>query len=144
MGGLTRHLALPTQTGPTAGDPGWRDRPDHFFVISQLKCTWTRFTEIAGLQSNEFVNTVFSEASGNRSHIQAYSVMTMTNGDKVYSRGQGSATQKEGVFETEGKWSYAGGTGKLKGLKGKGTFKGKGAPDGTSTYEMEGEYELPK
>jgi hypothetical protein len=44
----------------------------------------------------------------------------------------------------EGKWSFGGGTGKLKGLKGKGTYKGKGAPDGTLTVEVEGEYELPK
>jgi hypothetical protein len=119
------------------------DRPDHFFTISQFKCTWTKFVEIAGLQSNEFVNTVFTEVSGNRSHGQAYTVVTMTNGDKYYARSQGSATLKDGAFETEGKWSYAGGTGKLKGLKGQGTYKGKGAPDGTSTYEMEGEYELP-
>jgi hypothetical protein len=44
----------------------------------------------------------------------------------------------------EGTWSFVGGTGKLKGLKGKGTYKGKYAADGTSTYEIEGEYELPK
>jgi hypothetical protein len=43
----------------------------------------------------------------------------------------------------EGSWSYTGGTGKLKGLKGKGTFTGKAAADGTVTYEVEGEYTLP-
>jgi hypothetical protein len=69
----------------------------------------------------------------------------MTNGDKYYARIQASGTLKDGVLEsTEGKWSYAGGTSKLKGLKGKGTYTGKGAPDGTSTLEVEGEYELPK
>ena len=119
------------------------DRPNHSFVISQTKCTST--LEIAGVQSKEEVATLFSEVSGNRSYVQSYGVFTMTNGDKYYARSQGSATLKEGVFESiEGKWSHAGGTGKLKGLKGKGTLKGKGAPDGTFTLEVEGEYELPK
>ena len=121
------------------------DQPNHSFVISQMKCTYTKPLEIAGVQSKESVFTIFSEVSGNRSRAQAYGVVTMTNGDKFYVRPQGSATLKEGVPESmEGKWSFAGGTGKLKGLKGKGTFKSKGAPDGTSTVEVEGEYELPK
>lgn len=121
------------------------DRPNHSFVIYQLKCTWTKSVEIAGVQGKEDVETAFSEVSGNRSRGQSYGVGTTTNGDKYYLRSQYSATLKEGVLETsEGKWSYTGGTGKLKGLKGKGTYTGKGAPDGTSTYEVEGEYELPK
>jgi hypothetical protein len=121
------------------------DRPNHSFLISQTKCTWTKSPEIVGLQSKEDVYTQFFEVSGNRSHGQEYGVGTMTNGDKYYVRAQYSATLKEGVLESaEGKSSFAGGTGKLKGLKGKGTFKGKGAPDGTATYEVEGEYELPK
>jgi len=121
------------------------DRPNHSFVISQMKCTWTKSLEIGGVQSKEDVYTQFVEVSGNRSYGQLYGVGTMTNGDKYYLRPQGSGTLKEGVFESmEGKWSFAGGTGKLKGLKGKGTYKGKGAPDGTFTVEVEGEYELPK
>jgi hypothetical protein len=121
------------------------DRPNHSFVISQMKCTWTKSLEIAGVQTKEDVYTEFYEVSGNRSHGQGYGAGTMTNGDKYYVRGQDSATLKEGVLESiEGKSSFAGGTGKLKGLKGKGTYKGKGAPDGTLTLEFEGEYELPK
>jgi hypothetical protein len=121
------------------------DRPNHSFAISQTKCTWTKPAEIAGVQSKEHVSTSFSEVSGNRSRDQGYPVGTMTNGDKYYGRTQSSATLKEGVPESmEGTWSFAGGTGKLKGLKGKGTYKGRGAPDGTFTVEVEGEYELPK
>jgi len=70
---------------------------------------------------------------------------TMANGDKMYVRIQGSSTLKDSVVESaEGAWSFTGGTGKLKGVEGKGTYKGKGAPDGSATYEVEGEYELPK
>jgi len=121
------------------------DRPDHAFVIGKYNCTYTKPLEIAGVQSKEEVETIFSEVSGNRSHDQGYIAGTMSSGDKYYIRFQGPSTLKDGVPESiEGKWSFAGGTGKLKGLKGKGTYTGKGAPDGASTLEVEGEYELPK
>jgi hypothetical protein len=69
----------------------------------------------------------------------------MANGDKVYSRGEGSISLKDGAPQTEeGKWTFAGGAGKFKGLKGKGTYKCQFAADGTGTCEVEGEYELPK
>ena len=48
------------------------------------------------------------------------------------------------LASAKGEWSYTGGTGKLKGIKGKRTYTGKGAPDGSATYDVEGEYELPK
>jgi len=121
------------------------DRPNHSFAISQIKCTWTRPLEIAGVQSKEDVYTGFSEARGNRSNDHSYGVVTMANGDKCFVRPQESSTLKDGMLESaEGKWTFVGGTGKLKGLKGKGTYKGKGAADGTSTWEIEGESELPK
>jgi hypothetical protein len=69
----------------------------------------------------------------------------MANGDSMYVRTQSSATMKDGAVESaEGTWSFSGGTGRLKGVKGKGSFKGKGATDGSVTYDVEGEYELPK
>jgi hypothetical protein len=121
------------------------DQPNHFFVISQMKCTWTKPLEISGVQSKEGVFTAFTEVTGNRARDQEYDVVAMTNGDKCYVRRQGSSTLKDGVLESaEGKWSFAGGTGKLKGLKGKGTYTAKTAPDGMAHVEAEGEYELPK
>ena len=67
----------------------------------------------------------------------------MANGDKMHVHTQGSATLKDGAVESaSGTWSFTGGTGTLKGVKGKGTFKGKGAPDGSVTYEVKGEYTL--
>jgi len=44
---------------------------------------------------------------------------------------------------TEGTWSYTGGTGKLKGIRGKGTYKGKTDSSGNMVAEIEGDYELP-
>jgi hypothetical protein len=46
---------------------------------------------------------------------------------------------KEGPESDEGTWSYAGGTGKFRGLKGKGTYKGKMEADGF-VDTIEGEY----
>jgi hypothetical protein len=121
------------------------DRPNHSFVISQTKCTWTKPLEIAGVQGKEDVYTEFSEVSGNRARVQGYGIGTMTNGDKFYGCLQCSSVLKEGATESgECTSTFVGGSGKLKGLKGKATGKGKGAADGTSTWEIEGEYELPK
>ncbi len=121
------------------------DKPGHAFVISQTKCTWTKPIEIAGIQSKDDVYAGFSEVSATNSRYQSYGICTMTNGDKAYVRPHGSATIKDGVpVSAEGKWTFVGGTGKLKGLKGKGTFKSENHPDGTSVVEVEGEYTLPK
>jgi hypothetical protein len=121
------------------------DQPNHSLMISKGKCTWTKPMEIAGTRTKEDVGTGFDEVSGNKSHGHSYVVGTLANGDKMHVRTQGSATMKDMVIESaEGTWSFTGGTGKLKGVKGKGTYKGKGAPDGSATYEVEGEYEVPK
>ena len=120
------------------------DSPNHSFNIDQGKCNWTKPLDIAGAQTKEAVITGFREVSGNRMNSHYYDVVTMTTGDKWYGRSQGTAILKDGVPESiEGTWTFVGGTGKLKGIKGKGTLKGKVAPEGI-TYEVEGEYELPK
>lgn len=122
------------------------DRTNHSFVISQGKCTWTKPVEIEGIQSKEGVCTESAEISGNTSRYRFYYVVTMASGDKVFYRGEGTMTLKGGVPQSaEDKWTLAGGTGKLKGIKGKGTNKLKTAgADGSSTWDTEGEYELPK
>jgi hypothetical protein len=121
------------------------DHPGHSLMISKGKCTWTKPMDIAGTQTKEDLGTNFDEVHGNKSQGHGYVVGTMANGDKMYVRIQGSSTLKDGAVESaNGAWSFTGGTGKLKGVKGKGTYKGEGAPDGSATYEVEGEYELPK
>ena len=122
------------------------DRPNHSFAITQGKCTWTKPVEIEGIQSKEGVWTEFAEIRGNNSRYRFYYVDTMANGDQSFYRGKGTMTLKGGVPQSaEEKWTLVGGTGKLKGLKGKGTNTLKtAAADGSSTWDIEGEYELPK
>ena len=121
------------------------DHPGHSLMISKGKCSWTKPMEIAGTQTKEDVGTNFDEVNGNKSQGHGYVVGTLANGDQMYVHIQGSSTLKDGAVETaQGTWNFTGGTGKLKGVKGKGSYKGKGAPDGSATYEVEGEYQLPK
>jgi len=137
----TNHCAKPDpQSAVQVGD-----RPNHAFSVGQSKCAWTKPWEIAGTPGKQGVATFSGEITSNTSRFHAYYVDEMANGDKAYYRYQGTATLKDGVTQTEeGTWSLIGGTGKLKGAKGKGTYKSKAGADGTMTYEVEGEYELPK
>jgi hypothetical protein len=50
---------------------------------------------------------------------------------------------KDGKPLSTGTWRYIGGTGKFKGIMGKGTYKG--GPDASGNYvsEVNGEYTLP-
>jgi hypothetical protein len=122
------------------------DRSDHSFNIEQGKCTWTTPVEIAGIQSKQGVYTMLAETSGNRVRYRFYYVDTMVNGDKAFYRGHAVMTVKDGVPQScVENFIIAGGTGKLKGLKGKGTNTFKAvASDGSGTWVTEGEYELPQ
>ena len=122
------------------------DRPNHSFAISQGKCTYTKPVEIAGIQSKEGVYTTLTETSGNTLRYRFYYVDTMASGDKAYYRGEGTMTVKDEVPQSgDEKWTLVRGAGKLKGIKGKGTNTLKtAAADGSSTWDIEGEYELPK
>ena len=121
------------------------DHPNHSFSISKGKCTWTKPIEIVGTQAKESVGTFFDEITGNKSSGHGYVVDTWANGDKSYVRVQTKGTLKDGKPESgQGTWILTGGTGKLKGIKGKGTSKPTFAPDGSATIEVEGHYELPK
>ena len=116
------------------------DRPDHMMSLIKDKCTWTS-GEIRGVQVKEEDDTIVSDISGSRSRDRGNGVGTLANGDKAFVQFQGTNTIKDKMpVTTQGTWSFTGGTGKMKGLSGKGTYKGKWNPDGTSTFEIEGEY----
>jgi hypothetical protein len=119
------------------------EQPSHAFVIGKAQCTWTGFT-VAGQDYKEGVSVSLGEISGDANSYHGYHVATTAAGDKSVSRFEGSAKLKDGnpVGES-GTWVLTSGTGKLKGIKGKGTYKGTPNADGTMTYTVEGEYTLP-
>jgi len=120
------------------------DRPDHMLGVAQIKCTYTKPMEIGGDKSKEGVSTETSDISGNTSRPRGFHVVTMESGDKVFFSYQGTATSKDNaIVELKGSWSMNGGSGKMKGVKGKGTFTC--APSGDSlSCDVEGEYQLAK
>lgn len=119
------------------------DHPGHMLVIEKGSCTWNTPVEIAGLKSTGYTYTEALDVSGAKLQVHGYVVITMENGDKAYARYQGTGSMTGGTTTGDGAWSYTGGTGKLKGLKGKGTDKVSGGSDGSET-QVEGEYSLPE
>lgn len=120
------------------------DRTGHALSVSKIACAWTKPMEIAGLQTKDGYDVVSGDGSGDKVRGTGYHVSNMSNGDKIYVRFQGNDTMKDGKpGTTAGTWSYTGGTGKLKGIKGKGTYKGTADANGNMVSEVEGEYELP-
>jgi hypothetical protein len=118
------------------------DHPGHALVIGKVKCTWTKPMDLGGAQTKTGEDTVFSDAEGTRSRDSGYHITTMDSGDKFVVRFTGSATLgRDGAVQAQtGTWSFVRGGGKLKGIAGKGTYKGTGGADGGVTTDVEGEY----
>jgi hypothetical protein len=121
------------------------DKPGHAYAISQGKCTWTKPMTIEGIQTKEDVGTNNEEITTTRARSRGYVLGTMSNGDKFTVRTDGTDALKDGKPQsTSGTWSFVSGTGKMKGIKGGGKFKGKPEADGSMVIEVEGEYTMPK
>jgi hypothetical protein len=120
------------------------DRAGHALGVEQLKCHAAKPMEIGGDKAKEGLATDTFEASGDNLRFRGVYVVTMQSGDKAFMPYQGTGTTKEGKpVESKGTWSYVGGSGKLKGIKGKGTFHC--TPSGEEwSCDIEGEYELAK
>ncbi len=121
------------------------DRADHAMVVAKVACNWTKPMEIAGVKTKDGASVSSEEKSGMKSSGSGVHWTAMDNGDRIFVRFHGKTIyDKDGrATAADGNWSYTGGTGKMKGIKGKGTYKGKGNPDGSATYEIEGDYTLP-
>jgi hypothetical protein len=120
------------------------DQPDHTYTISQFKCTAVK-GEIAGSKEKDGAGTQFDDVKGNTSRYHGVFIDTLANGDKINVHYEGTATLEKGqVQSTSDTWTIMSGTGKLKGVKGKGTCKGKGSPDGSTTFDCTGTYTVGK
>jgi hypothetical protein len=121
------------------------DSANHMIGISQVEdATCSRPWEIEGLIFPKGVNTAFLDMVGSTIRIRrGYSVSTAVSGEKVYARYWGTMTVEGHSESGDGTWSFYGGTGKVKGIKGKGTWKCKTVGENLSC-DAEGEYELPK
>jgi len=132
----------------TKADPSYSidvaDHAGHAMTLNKAACTWSDATAVAGLTAKTGEDVVTGEMDGTTGHDTGYHVATMDNGDKLMVRFTGTATlAKNGPATLQGKWTYVSGTGKLKGIKGGGTYKGTGNADGSSEVVVEGTYTLP-
>jgi hypothetical protein len=116
------------------------DREDHSYSIAQGKCT----SEKGGMgndKEQEGTYNEFSDTIGGAAQVHGVFVVTLASGDKVIYLYHGTRTWKDGSLESGAdKWTLPGGTGKYKATTGEGSCKGKGNPDGSSTWNCEGSY----
>ena len=121
------------------------DKPNHAYAIVKATCTWTKPFEIGGSPVKDGTETISSEMSGDKGSDHGYFAGTTAGGDTYTVKFGGTSHSKDGKpAGNEGTWSFTGGTGKLKGVKGGGKYKsGPSAADGTITTQIDGEYSLP-
>jgi hypothetical protein len=119
------------------------DRPDHQLGVEAARCTWPKPMEIGGAKTKDSVATQVDDIKGDNSRFHGVHELTFDSGDKVALPYQGSGTVKNNQEISRGTFTFADGTGKLKGIKGNGTFSCKPA-GGATSCEVEGEYELPR
>jgi hypothetical protein len=120
------------------------DHAGHVVMLQKLACTWTTPLETGGLKSVSGVNVETDDMTATKLTASGNHTTTTDNGDKYFVTYHGSGPVKDGKpGDGSGTWMYTGGTGKLKGLKGKGTYTIKFEADGTATAQVEGEYTLP-
>jgi hypothetical protein len=118
------------------------DRGGHFMSLTKDKCTWTK-GEIEGIQLKEDDDTIWSDITGMSARDKGYGVVMLANGDKAVMRFEGTTVINNDMpVSGKGTWTFVRGGGKLQGITGKGTYTGTYNPDGSATFEVEGEYQL--
>jgi hypothetical protein len=116
------------------------DHAGHFFVMSQGKCHWTKPVDIAGARTQSDEATVTKEIRGNHARVRGYVTETTASSDKFSYRILGEQVIDHGKTVSEhGHWTIVSGTGKLKGIHGKGTYTGK-LQGKSMVFDLEGEY----
>lgn len=117
------------------------DQADHFFVMSQGNCHWTKPIDIAGSRTQSDQATVSKEVCGNHAGVRGYVTETTSSGDKFSYRIVGEQVIHQGKTVSEhGHWTIVSGTGKLEGIHWKGTYTGKLQGD-NMVFALEGEYQ---
>jgi len=117
------------------------DRAGHTLTLQKNTCTWTTPLEMEGEKSKDGTSVTFAEITSTRATSTGTYGGNMENGDKFYVSFRDSSAVKDGKPEdVKGTWMYTGGTGKLKGIKGKGTYTVTLNEDGSGIVDVEGEY----
>lgn len=117
------------------------DAPGHVLIVSKTRCTLSG-GEVNGLALKQQDVYATAEMNGINLTVRGYVIVTAEGGDKAYVTFQGKGTMHDKTGDEDGTWRFTGGTGKLKGLEGKGTYKGTDKADGTATDQIEGTWNI--
>ncbi len=120
------------------------DDQQHSISIGQRPCTWKTPIEIDGMTSTEYVSYGVDDVQDGHSVDQGYAVGTVKNGDRYFLRYEGTATMNGNIPEhLEGKWRFTGGTGRLRHLRGSGSYTARPTAEGGMEFAIQGSYEVP-
>ncbi len=119
------------------------DKPGHSLAVVKNTCKWTTPMEMEGGKTTDGTSVAFLEMTATRASSNGTYVGNMDSGDKYFVSFRDSGPAKDGKpGVTKGTWSYTGGTGKLKGITGKGTYTVTPNADGGAVVDVEGEYSI--
>jgi hypothetical protein len=119
------------------------DQPGHTYMLQKSSCKWSSVTEISGLKLVDDVGVDTSEEWTTKTTASGSRVVSTDNGDKMFVSTKDSSPIKDKMpTNIAGTFTITGGTGKLKGIKGHGTYKVTPAADGTASVTVEGEYTM--
>jgi hypothetical protein len=116
------------------------DRSGHELMLSRRKCVWSAPLAILDAKTKNGISVIFTEKMEGTLHMHGYEVDTLDSGDTVTMRTMCQVTTDKGPANIKGRWSFMRGTGKFKGIKGGGVFKGKLEANDGLTLELEGVY----
>ena len=119
------------------------DEAGHTMTLEKATCTWLIPFQMVGEKSKEGTFVAFSERSSTHAATNGTYVGTMDSGDKFYVRFHWATLKDRDPGSVKGDWAFTGGTGKLKGITGKGTYTATENDNG-GEVNMEGEYSVPK
>jgi hypothetical protein len=117
------------------------DRPGHALMIAQRQCKWAEPMVILGAKTEVGVAVSFTERMEGTLHIHGFETDTLDNGEKITWQSMGQVLAEKGPVDSKGRWSLMRGTGKLKGIKGGGTYEGKLEADDVLILDFEGVYD---
>ena len=118
------------------------DRPGHALGVLHFKCQWTTPMQIGSDASKDGEDVETIEINGNVARASGRHVSTMQSGDKAFVSYSGKETLKDrALVGSKGTWAFSGGTGKLTGIVGKGTYSCAASADGVQC-DVEGGYDI--
>jgi hypothetical protein len=119
------------------------DHGHHSISLDQRECSFESPTELNGSRIVKYISSGIDDVQFDKSHDQGYAVGDTADGDKYFLRYQGTAILKDGIpLQLAGKWRFTGGTGKLRGLTGQGTYSAQPTSSGGMVFKLEGSYQV--